>query len=126
MDRTKTKNRKLYFVFEENQIIFSGLNKNREKEYRIIMSSNWSLAFQTRGYSVTNSRLYNTSPNTNTGLNKVCTSCNADKTITYTPLKTTRYHANLSQKMKQAVFLRRAQENTISKYDTIQFDYRNL
>jgi len=88
--------------------------------------SSWSLAFQTRGYSLTNSRLYNTAPNTNTGLNKVCTSCNDGKTITYQPLKTTRYHANLSQKMKQAVFLRRAQENTISKYDTIQFDYRNL
>ena len=86
------------------------------------MSSDWSLAFQTRGYSVKNSRLYNHAPNTNIGLNKVCTSCNDGKTITYTPLKTTRYHANLSQKMKQAVFLRRAQENTISKYDTIQFD----
>ena len=90
------------------------------------MSSNWSLAFQTRGYSVTNSRLYNHAPNTNTRLSKVCTSCNNGKTITYQPLKTTRYNANLSQKMKQAVFLRRAQENTISKHDTIQYDYRNL
>lgn len=90
------------------------------------MSSNWSLAFQTRGYSRTDSRLYNTAPNTNTGLNKVCTSCNNGKRITYQPLKTTRYTANLSQKMKQAAFLRRAQENTIPKYDAINLVYRNL
>jgi hypothetical protein len=86
----------------------------------------WSLAFQTRGYSLTDSRVYNTAPNTNIGLNKVCTSCNNGKKTTYTPLKTTRYNANLSQKMKQAVFLRRAAQHTIPKYDTIQFDYRNL
>ena len=90
------------------------------------MSSNWSLAFQTRGYSVTNSKLYNHAPNTNIGLSKVCTSCNNDKTITYVPLKTSRYHANLSQKMKQAVFLRRAKEHTIPRADTILFNYRNL
>jgi len=90
------------------------------------MSSNWSLAFQTRGYSITNSKLYNTAPNTNASLKKVCTSCNNGKTITYVPLKTTRYNANLSQKVKQAAFLRRAKENTIPKADTIQFNYRNL
>ena len=86
----------------------------------------WSIAFQTRGYSLTNSRLYNTSPNTNTRLNKVCTSCNNDKKTTYTPLKTTRDNTNLSQKMKQGVFLRRAQQHTIPKNDAINFNYRNL
>ena len=90
------------------------------------MSSNWSLAFQTRGYgySLTNSRLYNHAPNTNTVLEKICTSCVSGKTIEYHPLKTTRYHANLSQKIKQATFLRRAYKP--SNYDTIQYNYRNL
>ena len=88
--------------------------------------SSWSLAFQTRGYSLTNSRLYNTAPNTNIGLNKVCTSCNDGKTITYTPLKTTRYNANLSQKMKQAAFYRRAEQHAIPRNDTINLVYRNL
>jgi hypothetical protein len=90
-------------------------------------SSNWSLAFQTRGYPIrTDSKLYNTSPNTNIGLNKICTSCNNGKIVSYVPLKTTRYNANLSQKVKQAAFLRRAQQHTIPKSDTIQFNYRNL
>ena len=76
----------------------------------------------TRGYplTLTNSRLYNITPNS------VCTSCNNGKTITYTPLKTTRYNANLSQKMKQAAFYRRAEQHAIPKADTIQFNYRNL
>ena len=91
------------------------------------MSSNWSLAFQTRGYPTrTDSKLYSHKPNTNTSLTKVCTSCNNGKTITYTPLKTTRYNANLSQKVKQAAFLRRAAQHTIPTADTIQFNYRNL
>ena len=76
----------------------------------------------TRGYSLTltNSRLYNITPNS------VCTSCNAGKTITYTPLKTTRYNANLSQKMKQAAFYRRAEQHAIPRNDTINLVYRNL
>jgi hypothetical protein len=90
------------------------------------MSSNWSLAFQTRGYSRTDSKLYNHKPNTNIGLNKVCTSCNNDKTITYVPLKTTIFNDNLSQKMKQAAFHRRAAQHAIPRNDTIQFYYRNL
>ena len=90
-------------------------------------SSNWSLAFQTRGYPTrTDSKLYNTAPNTNTSLTNVCTSCNTGKRVTYVPLKTTRYNANLSQKVKQAAFLRRATQQTIPQADTIQFNYRNL
>lgn len=77
---------------------------------------------QTRGYplTLTNSRLYNITPNS------VCTSCNNDKTIAYQPLKTTRYNANLSQKRKQAAFYRRAEQHAIPRNDTINFNYRNL
>ena len=91
------------------------------------MSSSWSLAFQTRGYPTrTDSKLYNTAPNTNTSLTNVCKSCNNGKRVTYVPLKTTRYNANLSQKVKQAAFLRRAAQHAIPRNDTIQFNYRNL
>jgi hypothetical protein len=83
-----------------------------------------SIPFKTRGYSVTNSRLYNTT-NTNT-FNKECKNCNTSNQVTYVPLKTMRKTDNISQKMKYGAFVRRAQENTISYYDTLQFQYRNL
>jgi len=91
--------------------------------------SSLHLAFETRGYTYpTNSKLYNAAPNTNTSLTNVCKSCSATtgKTIQYKPLKTTRYNANLSQKMKYGAFMRRAKEHAISNYDTVQFQYRNL
>ena len=91
------------------------------------MSSSWSLAFQTRGYPTrTDSKLYNAAPNTNTSLTKVCKSCNNGKKVSYVPLKTTRYNANLSQKLKQAAFLRRSAQHAIPNYDTINLVYRNL
>ena len=84
------------------------------------MSSSYIEA--TRGYplTLTNSLLYNITPNS------VCTSCNNGKRVTYTPLKTTRYNANLSQKMKQAAFHRRAEQHAIPRNDTINLVYRNL
>lgn len=78
-------------------------------------------------YPITRSRLYNNAPNTNISLNNICKSCISEtKTVKYLPLKTTRYNANISQKMKYGALMRRSQENAISNYDTIQFRYRNL
>jgi len=78
--------------------------------------------------SDTSNKLYNAT-NVDTQFQKTC-ACNYKSTykVTYNqPYKTTKgAYANLSQKQKYAAFVRRAQESTISKYDNIQFQFRNL
>lgn len=88
-----------------------------------------AIAFKTRGYIKTDDKTYNTS-NTDTQLYKVCQTCKdnstTNKTVQYYPLKTTRHTDNISQKMKQASFVRRTQENNIPQKDAINYRFRNL
>ena len=84
-----------------------------------------AIYFKTRGYNTTNSKLYNTI-NTDTQFKKECKDCNIPHTVSYQPVKTMRKTDNISQKMKYASFVRRTQENNISYYDTVQFQFRNL
>ena len=87
----------------------------------------YKIAFRGQGYIDTASQLYNAT-NTDTEFQKTC-ACNYKSThnITWSPYKTTKgAYANISQKQKYAAFVRRTQENTISKTDTIQFQFRNL
>lgn len=87
-----------------------------------------SFFFRGQGFIETANKLYNTT-NVDTQFKKTCV-CNYKSTykVSYTqPYKTTKgAYANLSQKQKYAAFVRRTQENTIPKYDNIQFQFRNL
>jgi hypothetical protein len=86
------------------------------------------IPFRAQGFIDTGTKIYN-AENTDTLFQKTC-ACNYKNTykISYdTPYKTTKgAYANLSQKLKYSAFVRRTQENTISKSDTIQFQFRNL
>ena len=84
-----------------------------------------AIYFKTRGYTTTNSKLYNT-VNTDTQFKKECTNCNIPHTVSYQPVKTMRKTDNISQKMKYSSFVRRTQDHQISYYDTVQFQFRNL
>jgi hypothetical protein len=85
------------------------------------------LPFRPRGFVETASKIYNAT-NTDTEFQKTC-ACNKklDHTVTWTAYKTTKgAYANLSQKQKYAAFVRRTQNSTISNYDNLQFQFRNL
>jgi len=88
-----------------------------------------SISFRTRGYTKTDDKTYNTT-NTDTKIHKVCQTCNDDSTtnhtVQYYPLKTTRHTDNISQKMKQASFVRRTLTTTIPQNDAINYRFRNL
>ena len=87
----------------------------------------FKIAFRPRGFVETASKIYNAT-NTDTEYKKTC-ACNqkSNHTVTWTPYKTTKgAYANLSQKQKYAAFIRRTQYSTISNYDDIQFQFRNL
>ena len=85
--------------------------------------------FKTKGFAVTNTKNYNAT-NTNTPLQTICNTCKnndtSNKTVVYKPLKTMRHNDNLSQKMKQAAFIRRVQNDSMTTAESIQFRYRNL
>lgn len=87
------------------------------------------IAFKTRGYIKTDDKTYNTK-NIDMQFQKVCKTCidnsTTDHKVTYNPLKTTRETDNMSQKMKQASFIRRTQENSIPQKDVINYRFRNL
>lgn len=86
-----------------------------------------SFFFRGQGFIETANKSYNAT-NTNTEFKKPCV-CNYKSTykVSWTPYKTTKgAYANISQKQKYAAFVRRTQENTIPKYDNIQFQFRNL
>lgn len=61
---------------------------------------------------------------------KVCETCADNSTtnysVAYKPLKTMRHTDNISQKMKQAAFVRRTQNTTIDQKDAINFRFKNL
>ena len=84
-----------------------------------------AISFKTRGYTKTDDRTYNTT-NIDTQFKKVCNICTTNHTIQYNPVKTMRHTDNMSQKMKQASFIRRTQTNTIPQKDAINFRFRNL
>ena len=84
-----------------------------------------AIAFKTRGYTKTDDKTYNAT-NTDTQLQNVCKTCNVNHTVSYAPLKTMRHTDNMSQKMKQASFVRRTQENSIPQKDAINYRFRNL
>jgi hypothetical protein len=84
-----------------------------------------AIAFKTRGYTKTDDKTYNTT-NTDTQMQNVCKTCNENHTVSYSPLKTMRHTDNMSQKMKQASFVRRSQENSIPQKDAINYRFRNL
>ena len=89
----------------------------------------FAIAFKPRGYVKTDDITYNTK-NTNTQLQKVCNTCKdnstTNHTVQYSPIKTTRDTDNMSQKLKQASFIRRTQENSIPQIDAIHYRFRNL
>ena len=88
-----------------------------------------SIPFKTRGYIKTNDKTYNKT-NTDTYFQKVCETCTDNSTtdhiVEYNPLKTMRHTDNISQKMKQAAFVRRTQDSSIPQTDAINFRFRNL
>lgn len=88
-----------------------------------------AIPFKTRGYNKTDSKQYNTS-NIDTQFQKVCKTCKdnstTNHTVQYNPLKTMRHTDNMSQKLKQASFIRRAQTDSIPQKDAINFRFRNL
>jgi hypothetical protein len=88
-----------------------------------------AIAFKPRGYIKTDDKT-NNATNVNTQLQKVCKTCKDNSTtnhsVKYVALKTTRHTDNLSQKMKQASFVRRTQENSIPQIDAINYRFRNL
>ena len=63
-------------------------------------------------------------------LQKVCKTCTdnstTDHVVEYKPLKTMRRSDNMSQKMKQAAFIRRTQNTSITQTDAINFRFKNL
>jgi hypothetical protein len=87
------------------------------------------IAFKTRGYTKTDDKTYNTQ-NIDIQIQKVCKTCVDNSTtnhkVTYNPLKTMRHTDNMSQKMKQASFIRRTQENSIPQKNVINYRFRNL
>ena len=86
-----------------------------------------SFYFRGQGFLETGNKLYNAT-NTDTQFQKTC-ACNYKSTykVSWIPYKTTKgAYANLSQKQKYAAFVRRTQDSTISKYDDLQFQFRNL
>jgi len=89
----------------------------------------FAIPFKTRGYSKTDNKQYNTI-NTDTQFQKVCKKCNdnstTNHTVAYKPLKTMRDTNNMSQKMKQASFIKRTQTDSIPQKDAINFRFRNL
>ena len=87
----------------------------------------FKIYFRPQGYVVTANKLYD-AVNTNTEFQKPCV-CNykPEYHVTWTPYKTTKgAYANISQKQKYAAFVRRTQNSTISNYEAIQFQFRNL
>ena len=88
-----------------------------------------AIPFKTRGYTKTDNRKYNAT-NIDTQFQKVCNTCKDNSTtnhvVTYTPVKTMRHTDNMSQKMKQASFIRRTQTDSIPQKDAINFRFRNL
>lgn len=71
-----------------------------------------------------------TTTNDNTNFCKGCQTCTDNSTtnhsVEYKPLKTMRRSDNISQKMKQAVFIRRTQNTSITQTDAINFRFKNL
>ena len=87
----------------------------------------FKIPFRPQGYIETANKLYN-AINTDTEFHKTC-ACNykPQYRIAWKPNKTTKgAYANISQKHKYAAFVRRTQDSTISTYDAIQFQFRNL
>lgn len=88
-----------------------------------------AIPFKTRGYSKTNDKTYNAT-NVDTEFQKVCLPCKdnstTNHTIQYNPLKTMQHTDNMSQKMKQAAFIKRTQTDSIPQKDAINFRFRNL
>ena len=88
-----------------------------------------AIPFKTRGYSKTYNKQYNAT-NNDTQFQKVCVSCKDNSTtnhvVTYNPVKTMRHTDNMSQKMKQASFIKRSQTDSIPQKDAINFRFRNL
>ena len=87
----------------------------------------FKIAFRGQGYVDTSNKLYNAT-NSDTEFQKTC-DCNYKSThkVTWSSYKTTKgAYANISQKQKYAAFVRRTQDSTISSYDDIQFQFRNL
>ena len=68
--------------------------------------------------------------NDNTNFCKGCQICTdnstTDHVVEYKPLKTIRRSDNMSQKMKQAAFIRRTQNTSITQIDAINFRFKNL
>jgi alpha-tubulin suppressor-like RCC1 family protein len=68
--------------------------------------------------------------NDNTNFCKGCQICTDNSTtdhiVEYKPLKTMRHTDNISQKMKQAAFIRRTQNTSITQTDAINFRFKNL
>jgi hypothetical protein len=87
----------------------------------------FSISFRGQGFIETGNQLYNRT-NIDTQFQKTCI-CNYNNNykVTWVPYKTNKEtYANLSQKQKYASFVRRTQDSTISKYENIQFQFRNL
>ena len=88
-----------------------------------------AIPFKTRGYTKTDNKQYNTT-NIDTQFQKVCKTCNDNSTtnhvVQYNPIKTMRGTDNMSQKMKQASFIKRSQTDSIPQKDVINFRFRNL
>jgi hypothetical protein len=88
-----------------------------------------AINFKARGYFKTDDSTYN-AINTDKYFQKVCQTCKDNSTtkrsVVYKPIKTMNRTDNMSQKMKQAAFVRRTQENSIPQIDAINYRFRNL
>jgi hypothetical protein len=87
----------------------------------------FKINFRPQGYVETANKLYN-AINTDTEFQKTC-QCDykSQYHVAWTPYKTTKgAYSNISQKLKYAAFVRRTQDSSISNYEAIQFQFRNL
>jgi intracellular multiplication protein IcmE len=118
--------------YSATQLIEAGYNANQLKALGYNANQLKTAGYtdsQIMGAGYTYYELYSVGY-TNIYFQKVCAICinnsTTNNSVEYKPLKTMRHTDNISQKMKQAAFIRRTQNTSITQTDTINFRFKNL